>query len=492
MALDFYTSVTAFSDNILIRGYENGVAVKMKVPYQPSFYIKSKTPTKDYKTIFNEPLKRHQFGSIKEAKTWLAGTSAENIPVYGNSKMQYQYIGDIFYGKNVIADFNLIRTEYVDIETTVHITGKFPDVNNPLEEINLLTFINEQTKFKTVFGAKPYKNTDPTVKYHHYSDEKEMLMAVVDYWRRSGMDIISGWNSLAFDIPYIVARIELLLGEDYAKKLSPFGMVWKRESKDNFGNAQTLYTIVGIVQLDYLLLYKKFQKRNKPESYKLAVVADHEKLSKQKIELDHGFYEMYTNHWDTFVLYNIMDTEVVVALEEKVKFIRLAVMLGHKSKGSFEDSLGTVSIWQTLVYNNLLNKNIITPLENDKPYKDIVGANVKEPIPGFYEWICSIDATSLYPSLAMMINMSPETIVDDMFVKGTMEEFIDGTVDTDIGDEYSVACNGHVFRNDIKGFLPEIFNMLFEERKEFKNLKKKSEQVTKDIKAELIKRGLEA
>lgn len=475
---NFYTSVTAFGNEILVRGYNNGVSFTKKVNYQPSLYLKTvNNPTSIHRTIFDEPLKKHTFKTIKEAKEWAKGQESEHSSTYGCDKYHYQYLADEYLGKNIQADFSLIQVSALDIETTVHHTGKMPSVFNPLEEILLLTFIDSITKKKTVFGRKPYKTEDRLVTYHYIENEKEMLLEVIAFFKKSKFDIITGWNSYGFDIPYICARIGLLLGEKILDQLSPFGKVWARDGKDDWGNPMRTYNIVGISQLDYMLLYKKFNKE-KQESYKLGHIGFVE-LGKPKLDLGVSFYEAYTEHWDKYVLYNIIDTEIVDELENKKAFIRLAVMMAHLARCSFEDTLGTVSMWESIIYNDLLLKNVIIPMKNDKPPKFIVGAVVKEPIPGLYKWVMGVDATSLYPSIMMMLNMSPETIIKDEFVNMTIPEFMAMKQHNNLK---TVACNGHVFDNTKRGFIPVLVEKYFNLRVQYKDIKKESEQKAEDFK----------
>lgn len=478
MSLDFYTSCTTFGSDILVRGYQDGESITKKVKYRPSLYVKTiNHPESPYKTIFGEPLKKHTFETIKDAKEWVKGLKNEKIPSYGCDKYHYQYLADEYKGKSLLADFNLIKIDTLDIETTVHVTGKFPDVLNPLEEILLLTFIDAKAKTKTVFGRKPYTTNDPLVTYHHIPDEKEMLLAVISYWCKRRCDIITGWNSEGFDIPYTCARISLLLGEDQMKRLSPFKQVWIRDGFNDHGSPERTYNIVGVAQLDYLLLYKKFNLK-KQESYKLGHIGFIE-LKKPKLDLGVSFYEAYTNHWDKYVLYNIIDTEIVDELEGQKKFIQLAVMMAHMARCSFEDTIGTVAMWESIIYNYLLEDNTIIPMQNDKPSKFIVGAAVKEPIPGFYKWVMGVDATSLYPSIMMMLNMSPETIIDTEFVNLTIPEFM---AMKPINSARTVACNGHVFDNTRRGCIPVLVEKYFNLRVEYKDKKKVAEQKAKNLK----------
>lgn len=486
MSNEFYTSCTTFGDEIFVRGYKDGIAYSKKVKYRPSLYVKSiDTHNSKYKTIFDEPLRRHDFDTIRDAKKWAAGLKNERVPVYGCTKYEYQYLGDEFKNQTILADFDYIKIQTIDIETSVHVTGKFPSAFNPLEEIMLFTFIDGITKHKDVFGRKPYSTDDPTVTYHYYPNEADMLLAIISHWRKTKIDILTGWNSYAFDVPYFCSRVKLLLGEKELSKLSPFGKVWDREGFDDYGKPCITYTIVGVSQLDYQLLYKKFNLK-KQENYRLDHIGFVE-LKKPKLSLGVSFYEAYTNHWDKYVLYNIIDTEIVDELEAKKKFIRLAVMMAHMARCSFEDTLGTVSMWESIIYNYLFAQNVIVPTSNDKPSKRIVGAVVKEPIMGYYKWAMGVDATSLYPSIIMMLNMSPETIIDDEYVNLSIPEFM---AMKQYDSERTVACNGHVFDNSKRGCLPVLVEQYFNLRVEYKDKKKAAEQEYKNIADELQRRGI--
>ena len=258
------------------------------------------------------------------------------------------------------------------------------------------------------------------------------------------------------------------MGEKWMKSLSPWGKVNMREVYIQ-GRRNLAYEIVGVSILDYLDLYKKFTYTNQ-ESYRLDHIANVE-LGQKK--LDHSEFEnfkaFYTNDWQKFVEYNVVDVELVDRLEKKMKLLELAVTMAYDAKVNFEDVYSQVRMWDTLIYNYLKERKICVPPKQDAPSKNdkYAGAYVKEPKPGLYEWVVSFDLNSLYPHLIMQYNISPETLIDRRHPTASVDGLLSQEVQIGSGD-YCVCANGAQFRKDIQGFLPEMMQKIYDERKIFK------------------------
>jgi DNA polymerase elongation subunit (family B) len=188
--------------------------------------------------------------------------------------------------------------------------------------------------------------------------------------------------------------------------------------------------------------------------------------------LDHSefenFKEFYTQDWQKFVEYNVHDVELVDRLEHKMKLLELAVTMAYDAKVNFEDVYSQVRMWDTLIYNYLKERKICVPprQESDKNDK-YAGAYVKEPKPGLYEWVVSFDLNSLYPHLIMQYNISPETLIDRRHPTASVDGLLRQEVQIGSGD-YCVCANGAQFRKDTQGFLPEMMQKIYDERKIFK------------------------
>jgi len=462
--MQFYTSVTQWGNNILFRGYEKGRRVSYKVPFSPTLFVKSKKESK-YKSLEGINLDPIKFGDINDAKDYLKRyKDVEGFEIYGNTNFAYQFISEK-YPNEIDFDLKKIKIVTIDIETTTD--NGFPDVNNPQEEILLITLQDYSTKKVTTYGTRPFNNDDDKVTYLEFSSETQLLRKFIDDFSYDYPDVITGWNCEFFDIPYLTNRIIKVLGDPAAKRLSPWLTILKKEL-EFAGRIDIRFDLQGIAILDYLDLYKKFT-YSAQASYKLDHIANIE-LGESKLSYDEydSFKEFYTKDWDKFTRYNIHDCRLVDSLEEKMKLIELIITMAFDAKSNYNDIFSAVRTWDCTLYNHFLEKNIIIPLKKTTPSQgQIAGAFVKEPVPGMYKWVVSFDATSLYPSIIMQWNMSPETIVDD-FVKIDIQKLINKEYTFD--DTYSIAANGHMFKRDKQGLFPDIVSKLFSDRQKYKKL----------------------
>jgi DNA polymerase elongation subunit (family B) len=252
------------------------------------------------------------------------------------------------------------------------------------------------------------------------------------------------------------------------KQMSPWGIV-HREEIEIKGRTNIVYNMFGINVLDYLDLYKKFTYTNQ-ESYRLDHIAFVE-LGQRK--LDHSefenFKEFYTKDWQKFIDYNIVDVELVLRLEEKMKLVELAVALAYDAKVNMKDVYYQVRMWDTLIYNFLRQKNLVVPpSKRSSKNEKYAGAYVKEPIPGKYDWVVSFDLNSLYPHLIMQYNISPETLREVRHPAATVDKILNQELDID--PNYATCANGSMYRKDVHGFLPEMMQKIYDERVQSKKL----------------------
>ena len=238
------------------------------------------------------------------------------------------------------------------------------------------------------------------------------------------------------------------------KRLSPWGLVTEREIFVA-GRKQIMYDIGGVSQLDYLNLYKKFTYKAQ-ESYRLDHIANVE-LGQKK--LDHSefdtFKDFYTNGWQKFVEYNIIDVELVDRLEDKMKLIELALTMAYDAKVNYNDVFFQVRMWDAIIYNHLKKRDIVIPPKERSDKNDkYAGAYVKEPIPGKYDWVVSFDLNSLYPHLIMQYNISPETSERPGIPRSTVDKILNEEVTFEMYKDNAVCANGAMYRKDVRGFLP--------------------------------------
>tara|TARA_B100001057_G_scaffold249852_1_gene250125 strand:- start:467 stop:2956 length:2490 start_codon:yes stop_codon:yes gene_type:complete len=463
--MSFYTNVQLVGNNLLYLGYEDGQRIQREFKFSPTLFVVTDKKT-NHKTLDGRYAKPIKFGTVKEAKAFAEQyKEVQNFEVHGYDRYLYQFISEEF-PQEIDYEFKNLKTTSLDIEVACE--NGFPNVqecSQPLLSITVQDYLSRKIK---VWGTKPYSNTRDDVEYVLCDGEEHLLRCFLDYWITNFPDILTGWNVELYDIPYICGRLERLFGEKEMKQISPWGIVY-REDMEIKGRQQILYNIFGINVIDYMDLYKKFTYTNQ-ESYRLDHIAFVE-LGQKKV--DHSefenFKQFYTNDWQKFIDYNIVDVELVIRLEEKMKLLELAVALAYDAKVNMKDVYFQVRMWDTIIYNFLKEKNIVVPpakrSHKDEKYE---GAYVKEPKPGRYDWVVSFDLNSLYPHLIMQYNISPETLVDRRHPTATVARILGQK--EEVNPKYALCANGAMYRKDIHGFLPEIMQKIYDERVQSKKL----------------------
>jgi DNA polymerase elongation subunit (family B) len=322
-----------------------------------------------------------------------------------------------------------------------------------------------------------------------FRTEEQMLLKYLELYEMINPTIVTGWNIDYFDTPYLYNRINRLLGKKTANRLSPIGeCFWSPYRKR--------YFMAGVSYLDYLSLYKNFT-YTELDNYRLDSIAQRE-LGRKKIEYDGNLDILFETDIEKFIEYNLVDVELVVEFDRKLQFIDTARGICHAGHVPYEDFVYSSKYLEGALLCYLKRKNIVAPnkpadrrermeaLKENKEEK-FIGAYVKAPIVGKYEWIYDLDLTSLYPSIIMTINISPETKMGKIenwdaqdYVKGKRESWIiNGDTITQENlkkfferSKFSVASNGVLYRTDKVGCIPDILDLWFSQRVEFRKLEK--------------------
>ena len=486
----FYTNVQMVGDHFLVRGYENGKHFMTREKFYPTLFVPSKKNTQ-YQTLNGEYVEAVQPGTVRECRDFIKKyDSVEGFNISGNDRYIYQYISETYPEDELKFDISKIKVTTIDIEVASE--NGFPDVESAAEEVLLISIQDYNTKQIRTWGLGKFNNQQSNVNYRAFSNEHDLLNDFISWWmiEENTPEVITGWNSELYDIPYLVRRIDRVLGEKLMKRMSPWGLVTERETFIS-GRKHISYDIGGVSQLDYLNLYKKFTYKAQ-ESYRLDHIASVELDAKK---LDHSefdtFKDFYTKGWQKFVEYNIIDVELVDRLEDKMKLIELALTMAYDAKANYADVFSQVRMWDTIIYNYLKKRNIVIPpnVRSDKDSK-YAGAYVKEPIPGVYDWVVNFDLNSLYPHLIMQYNISPETLVEQRHPSVTVDKILNQEIDFEPYKEYAVCANGAMFRKDVRGFLPELMEKIYKDRSIYKKKmivakqeyeKKKTKALEKEI-----------
>ena len=462
----FYTNVFMRGDRIYMRGYDMGMRTTDIINYTPYMFIPK--PNGKFRTLDGRPVDKLYFDSIKEAKDFVQRyEDVANMDIYGLNLFQYLYIYDYFKG-DIDYDPKIVNVGTLDLECKAD--EGFPSIEKADKEITAITIRSKGRNY--VFACGNFHNTNPNTYYIKCLNEYDLLTKFIETWQFLDLDIVTGWNIEFFDIPYLINRIKLLLGDTEAKKLSPWKMIDAREAEFR-GKTQQTYTIHGITTLDYLQLYRKFSFGNQ-ESYKLDYIAQVE-LGEKKIDYSEygSLLELYKNNFQKFIEYNIHDCILVERLDDKLKFIEQVMALAYDAKVNYLDTMTTVRPWDIIIHNYLLDQGIVIPqFKKQDSFDYLVGGYVKEPQIGLSKWVVSFDLNSLYPHLIMQYNISPETFMGRASSFASIETLIKGEgnilQDYDIPGDFAVAANGCYYRKDKQGFLPALMEKMYNDRVVYK------------------------
>jgi DNA polymerase elongation subunit (family B) len=390
-----------------------------------------------------------------------------------------------------------------DIE--VEMISGLPSTKDAKNEITAIAAHDGATKLYDVFvldkerkvknKAKNFNKDGREVTLHIFDNERNLLQAFLNYYEEINPTILTGWNIDFFDIPYLYNRLKNVCGEGNAKRLSPIGQAFWSPYREKF-------SFGGVAILDYINLYKTYT-YTLEASYTLNYIATKE-LGRGKIEYEGSLDDLFENDLEKFIEYNIVDVDLVVSMDEKLQFIELCRAVCHAGFVPYEDYIYSSKWLEGACLGYLKKKGLVATNKpkdrkermqalRDNNQEKFIGAYVKEPIVGKYDWIYDLDLTSLYPSIIMTLNISPETKVGkienwdaEANIRGldttyklvgkdgdtyeyTTQELKEVIADSNLG----VAANGVLYTQDKKGLIADILNDWFEKRVEFRKLEKK-------------------
>jgi len=461
--LKFYTNVEVYGNNVLVRENVDGVRSLRKDQWKPSVYLKDPTGKGEYKTLHGESVTKVNPGSIRDTRDFIKQyDGAVGFDIYGQLNYALQYMGDYqVTGWN----YKSIKCFSIDIETALPPEGGFPHPEEAKGEILLITIQDVHTKKCYTFGSRPLAPQKYT-NYMYCTSEVNLLKMFLQFWEQHTPDIITGWHVDGFDVPYLINRITQVLGADKVKKLSPWGYV-DFEVENYKGTRQIKYKIAGIAVLDLMLLMKKYT-FDPRESWGLGAVAQDVLGRTKLVNPGTTFQDFYTNHWETFVEYNVIDSVLVTELDAKMRLIELALTIAYKAHVNYEDVYSPVKTWDAILCNAQLKDNIVLPQRKSAggDHGTIEGAYVKEPVPGVYKDVSSVDATALYPSLMLTLNISPETYIGQL--SSNVDICLSGFYANDDKD-VCMGANGATYTKKFLGMVPMVVAGMMEERKNIKN-----------------------
>lgn len=394
-----------------------------------------------------------------------------------------------------------------DIEVSME--GDLPDTEKANNPVTAIAWHDSCTNnYVVLILDKENKITDYSndeVSVYSYDNERALLSHFLDFYQEISPTILTGWNIDGFDVPYLYRRLARVLGQEEANRLSPIGHAYFHPFKKRI-------VIAGVSCLDYLVLYKNFTYSVEP-TYRLDAIGRKE-VGIGKIEYEGNLDDLFSSDIEKFIEYNLNDVKIVVEIDKKMELIELTRSICHVGHVPYEDILFSSRYLEGALLTYLRRHNLVAPnkdpegrerfneIKGDES-KKFSGAYVAAPTPGKYKWVFDLDLTSLYPSIIMSTNISPETKVG-VLDKWSPEDFCDGK-QTEVGfrgDTYSadefktflkennlaISSNGVMYTKEKVGLIPAILDQWFNQRVEFKNKMKEYGNAGDDAKYVFYKR----
>ena len=434
--------------------------------------------------------------SLKKISNW----KSDNTKLHFHDMTPYQKFLVEKYGTN--DEPSTTQKElFFDIETEMGDALTEDYIKSAPKKVTSIAWYDKQVDQWAILILDPKSKMDrtraKTKEIIPCKTEEELLAKFLEKFREIDPDILVGWNSDYFDIPYLYYRMCNVLGEDWARHLSPIGYV--RETpwfKDQY------VQIAGVESLDYMRLHKKFSWADEP-SFKLDAIGE-KYANIKKIEYDGNLDKLFEEDPLKFIQYNFRDVEILKKLDEKLEYLSLVKNLSHKGKHNYSEVYANTKTQDGAISAYLLSKKIVPPAKDRNPLskKNYAGGYLFCPKAGIYNYVFDLDLTSLYPSIIMTVNIGKETMVgriidaddrnnrlglNDLKTRDYAEELIVENnkrkqTKVNVGrlvrmieeNELSISANGVMFATNRESVLSTILKKWFDERVKYKNAMKKA------------------
>jgi len=512
-------------DRIHVVERVNGERVYRDYPADYIFYYDD--PRGKFRTIYDTPVSRFSTRNNKEFQ--------KELRINSNKRLWESDINPIFrcLESNYLgANSPKLQTAFFDIEVDFHPEKGYSKPEDPFNAITAFSvYMDWLDKLVTlVVPPKTYSWETAEEICQQYENcflferEEDMINTFLDLIEDA--DILTGWNSEGFDIPYTIMRTMKVLSRDDTRRMCLWGQPPKQREFERFGAKNITFDLIGRVHMDYMQLYRKYTYEER-HSYSLDAIGEYE-LDERKIAYEGTLDQLYNKDFPKFIDYNRQDTMLIAKLDKKLRFLDLANELAHDNTVLLATTMGAVAVTEQAIINEAHQRGMIVPNRrgrDDQENTQAAGAYVAYPKKGMHEYIGAIDINSLYPSAIRALNMGPETIVgqlrpiatdqyiadkiaggasfadawENMFGSLEYQAVMEGQPGTEITIDWedgtstvhtaaaawslifegnqprTLSANGTIFRYDMKGIIPGLLERWYAERQEMQAKKKASE-----------------
>jgi DNA polymerase elongation subunit (family B) len=398
-------------DRIHIVGRRNGERYYEEHPANYIFYYDN--PRGKFRSIFNTPVARFSSRNSKEFRKEMAIQKGKKLyeadinPVFRCLEENYKGI-----------DAPRLHTAFFDIEVDFDPVRGFSRPEDPFNPITAISVYMDWLDQLVTMVIPPKSMSMETAQEiaaefdncFVFAEERELLDTFLNLIQDA--DVLSGWNSEGYDIPYTIMRTTRVLSKDDTRKFCLWEQLPKQRTFERFGAENITFDLIGRVHLDYMQLYRKYTYEER-HSYSLDAILEYEELG-GKTKFEGTLDQLYNQNWKTFIEYNRQDVNGLAQIDKKLRFLDLANTLAHENTVLLPTTMGAVAVTEQAIINEAHERGMVVPNRKDRFTDEdtqAAGAYVAYPKKGMHDWVGSIDINSLYPSTIRALNMGPETII---------------------------------------------------------------------------------
>ena len=402
--------------------------------HQAKYIMYYDDPKGKFKSIYGNPVSRIQCRSNKDFRREKA--LHVNVKTYeSDMNPVFRCLEENYLGQNAPK----LQIAFFDIEVDFDINKGFSppeDPFNPVTAISIYLQWAEQliTLLTPPRGMSKEEVEKISSKFENtfvFEEEADLLKTFLDVIEDA--DVLSGWNSEGYDIPYMVNRVKRVLSKDDTRRFCLFGQFPKERRFERFGKEQQTFDLIGRVHMDYMQLYRKYT-YHEMHSYSLDAISEYE-LGEHKVQYTGTLDQLFNNDWEKFIEYSRQDTMLLHRLDEKLRFADLSNELAHSNTVLIQTTMGAVAVTEQAIINEAHEQGFVVPdRRKHEGNTAAAGAYVAYPKKGLHDWIGAIDINSLYPSAIRALNMDPATIVGQL-----RPDYNDAHVNEAMGNKKSFA-----------------------------------------------------
>jgi len=402
------------ADRIHVVERVNGERVYKEFPANYVFYYDD--PKGKFRTVYGSPVNRFSTRNGKEFQ--------KEMRVNGGKRLWESDINPVFrcLEENYLGQQSpKLQTCFFDIEVDFDPERGFSPPSDPFNAVTAITVYNDWMDKLITLAIPPkglsWESAEELCKDFEncflFEREEELLGTFLDLIEDA--DILSGWNSEGFDIPYLVMRIKRVLSNDDNRRWCLWGQLPKQRTFERFGAENLTFDLIGRVHMDYMQLYRKYTYEER-HSYSLDAIGEHE-LGERKTQYEGSLDQLYNKDFKTFIEYNRQDTALLGKMDKKLRFLDLANELAHDNTVLLQTTMGAVAVTEQAIINEAHQRGMVVPNRKGKEEHgetQAAGAYVAHPKKGMHDWIGAIDINSLYPSAIRALNMAQESIIGQL------------------------------------------------------------------------------